>query len=78
MNVQIDENTKIIAKDMDDDIYIAVINPMATFRDIKEKGVVIDCEGNIISPILPIGVLSKGGEWLPVDQLFGDISKKKR
>ncbi len=78
MIIEINENTKIVARDMDEDIYIATINPMATFRDIKEKGAIIDMEGNIISPILPIGVLSKGGDWLPEDTFFGELIKKKR
>lgn len=58
----INDMTRIIAR-RDDGALLATNHPSATFNDIYENAVIIDEKMNIISPLLPIGSLTKNDIW---------------
>lgn len=64
----IDKRTRIIAR-RDDGALLATNHPSATFNDIYEEAVIID-NNEILSPILPIGSLTKVDDWEIADYYF--------
>lgn len=60
-NFVINNNTRIIAKRGNE--YLVTNDPNATIEDIFVKAVIINNNREIISPILPIGTLTKDGYW---------------
>ncbi|MBO5138432.1 MAG: ADP-ribosylglycohydrolase family protein [Bacilli bacterium] len=58
---ELNQNTRVIG--IQADRKLLSNDPEATIDTISKKGVIVNKEGKIISPILPIGILTKGGYW---------------
>ena len=65
------DRTRIIGKLMNSSVYIVTNDPKATLDDIFALGAIMDGNGKITSPELPIGVFTKAGYWEKFDEENG-------
>ena len=72
---RISSDTRIIAKKSN--CLLVTNNSIASLNTIFEKAVIIDEKGNILSPKLPIGVLSKDTTWVWENKFYYEKSPER-
>lgn len=65
----INNKTRVIGR-RDDGVLIVTNHPSHSLSDIYENAVIIDTDGNILSPLLPIGSLTKFDTWYEENYYF--------